>query len=50
MIAYKFRVYPDQEQLETLKQFAGCVRFVYNYMLALSKERYEKEGVNYSIL
>jgi len=48
MIAYKFRVYPDQKQLETLKQFAGCVRFVYNYMLALSKERYEKEGIKWN--
>jgi len=48
MIAYKFRAYPDQKQLEVLKQFAGCVRFVYNYMLALSKERCEKEGIKWN--
>jgi len=48
MIAYKFRAYPDQKQLEILKQFAGCVRFVYNHFLALSKERYEKEGIKWN--
>lgn len=47
-IAYKFRVYPDHPQLEVLKQFAGCVRFVYNRILALSKERYEKEGIKWN--
>lgn len=47
-IAYRFRVYADQKQLETLKQFAQCVRFVYNYMLALAKERYEKESIKWN--
>jgi putative transposase len=38
--AYKFRFYPTQEQL--LAKTFGCVRFVYNKMLAERKETYEQ--------
>ena len=32
--AYKFRIYLDQEQLNKLNQTFGCVRFVWNEMVA----------------
>ncbi|WP_181482175.1 helix-turn-helix domain-containing protein, partial [Tepidibacillus sp. HK-1] len=40
--AYKFRLYPTQEQEQFLAKTFGCVRFVYNKMLAERKETYEK--------
>ncbi|RFU64025.1 RNA-guided endonuclease TnpB family protein [Bacillus sp. V59.32b] len=40
--AYKFRLYPTQEQKELLAKTFGCVRFVYNKMLAERKETYEQ--------
>ena len=29
--AYKFRLYPNNNQLELINKFFGCNRFVYNY-------------------
>ena len=41
--AYKYRIYPDNEQkVQTAKTF-GCCRFVYNQTLAYRKETYGKE-------
>ena len=40
--AFKFRLYPNKEQQELLAKTFGCVRFVYNKMLAERKEIYEK--------
>lgn len=40
--AYKFRLYPTQEQEQLLAKTFGSVRFVYNKMLAERKEAYEK--------
>lgn len=39
--AYKFRLYPTQEQEQLLTKTFGCVRFVYNKMLAERMETYE---------
>ena len=39
--AYKFRLYPTKNKHILAKTF-GCVRFVYNKMLAERKETYEK--------
>ncbi|PAV27934.1 hypothetical protein CIL05_18850, partial [Virgibacillus profundi] len=39
--AYKFRLYPTEEQTMLLHKTFGCVRFVYNKMLAERKEFYE---------
>jgi len=36
--AYKFRIYPNQEQEQFFAHHFGCVRFVYNRMLALFQE------------
>ncbi len=40
--AYKFRLYPTQEQEKLLAKTFGCVRFVYNKMLSERKEMYEQ--------
>jgi len=39
--AFKFRLYPNKEQKELLEKTFGCVRFVYNQMLAERKAIYE---------
>ncbi|RNF38670.1 RNA-guided endonuclease TnpB family protein, partial [Planococcus salinus] len=40
--AYKFRLYPTKEQEQLLLKTFGCVRFVYNKMLAERKEIHEQ--------
>ncbi|AXY08325.1 transposase [Bacillus thuringiensis LM1212] len=40
--AYKFRLYPTEEQAHLIRKTFGCVRFVYNKMLAERIEVYEK--------
>lgn len=44
--AYKFRLYPTEEQAHLIRKTFGCVRFVYNKMLAERKEVYEKHKAN----
>ncbi len=39
--AYKFRLYPTDEQALIIRKTFGCVRFVYNKMLAERKGTYE---------
>ena len=39
--AYKYRIYPTKEQEVFFSKTFGCVRFVYNKMLAERKEIYE---------
>lgn len=39
--AYKFRLYPTDDQVQLIRKTFGCVRFVYNKMLAERKEIYE---------
>jgi len=40
--AYKFRIYPNQEQKELLDKTFGCCRFIYNKMLEERKRIYEQ--------
>ena len=40
--AYKFRLYPNKEQIIMFEKTFGCVRFIYNKMLA-DKIEYYKE-------
>ena len=42
--AYKFRIYPNAEQKELLAKTFGCVRFIYNKMLADKIAHYEETG------
>lgn len=41
--AYKYRIYPSEEQEIQLAKTFGCCRFVYNQTLAYRKKAYEKE-------
>ena len=45
---YKFRIFPTEEQKEFFEKHFGCCRFVYNYLLALRKEAYEKLKITIS--
>lgn len=40
--AYKYRIYPNKEQAVLINKTIGCVRFVYNKMLANRKDIYEQ--------
>ena len=40
LYTYKFRLYPNKEQIIRLSKSFGCVRFVYNYFLNKEKEEY----------
>lgn len=40
--AYKYRLYPSNEQAALINKTFGCVRFVYNQMLANRKAIYEQ--------
>jgi len=42
--AYKFRIYPNNEQQILLGKTFGCVRFVYNKMLAEKQAYFEETG------
>ncbi|KZD38415.1 Mobile element protein [Bacillus cereus] len=44
--AYKFRLYPTEEQANLIRKTFGCVRFLYNKMLTEWKEVYEKYKEN----
>ena len=40
--AYKFRIYPDEEQKILIAKTFGCVRFIYNKMLGDKIEYYHQ--------
>lgn len=46
--AYKYRLYPNKQQMEQIQKTFGCCRFVYNQTLSYRKEMYEtkKESMN----
>ena len=41
--AYKYRIYPNNEQKIQIAKTFGCCRFVYNQTLAYRIEVYEKK-------
>ena len=41
--AYKFRIYPNKVQQETIQKTFGCCRFVYNHYLARRIELYKED-------
>ena len=43
--AYKYRIDPTPSQTVLLVRTFGCVRFVWNYMLALRRQEYKLEGL-----
>ncbi len=46
MIAYKFRIYPTEEQKIFFSKTIGCVRLVYNLMLNDRIKAYEESKGN----
>ena len=40
MKTYKYRIYPTRNQQKLLERHFGCCRFIYNWWLWLSKEKY----------
>lgn len=44
--AIKIRLYPNKTQEQTLNKVLGCYRFVYNQMLALKQEAYNRDKLN----
>ena len=42
--AFKFRIYPNTEQQIVIAKTFGCVRFIYNRMLAERMEHYKETG------
>jgi putative transposase len=46
--AFKFRIYPNEQQKILISKTFGCVRFVYNRMLADRIEHYKETGKSLS--
>lgn len=46
--AYKYRIYPNNEQKIAFSKHFGCVRHVYNWGLMLKQEHDEATGKNLS--
>jgi putative transposase len=46
--AYKYRIYPDEEQKIMLSKTFGCCRFVYNHYLGLRIEAYKNDQTSLS--
>lgn len=44
--AIKIRLYPNKEQEQKINKTLGCYRFVYNHMLVLKQEAYNKDKTN----
>ena len=47
--AYKFRIYPNTEQRIMFAKTFGCVRFIYNQMLADKIKHYQETGKALSV-
>ena len=47
MGAYKFRLYPNQEQEILINKTFGCSRFIYNHFLNANKCDSEKYYMNF---
>lgn len=47
--AYKFRIYPNNEQEKVLNSFLGSSRFVFNYYLKLKDKLYKENSINYKL-
>lgn len=43
--AYKFRLYPNEEQKILFAKTFGCVRFIYNQMLSDKIAHYKETGM-----
>ncbi|WP_168124075.1 IS200/IS605 family element RNA-guided endonuclease TnpB [Paenibacillus sp. HB172176] len=48
--AFKYRIYPNQEQIVQLRKTLGCSRFVFNHFLKKWQEEYQAKGRGLSYL
>ena len=48
--SYKFRIYPNNTQIQQIQRTFGCCRYVYNHFLAKRQEQYnaDKTTLNYN--
>ncbi|MBC8303196.1 MAG: IS200/IS605 family element transposase accessory protein TnpB [Pelagibacterales bacterium] len=46
--AFKYRIYPNQEQEKKIAQHLGCVRYIYNKALETKVKHYEQTGKSLS--
>ncbi|MCI0501760.1 MAG: transposase, partial [Epsilonproteobacteria bacterium] len=46
MRAYKYRIYPNKQQIELMNKHFGCVRFVYNWGLEQKVKAYQVDSKN----
>ena len=46
--AYKYRIYPNNNQKEQINKTFGCCRFVYNTLLAYRIKQYNDNGFSIS--
>lgn len=46
--AYKYRLYPNKQQIEQIQKTFGCCRFVYNQCLNLKINKYKNENISMS--
>lgn len=44
--AYKYRIYPTQQQVNLINQIFGCCRFVYNHYLDKRQTLYKESGTS----
>ena len=42
--SYKFRLYPNAEQICLIEKTFGCTRYMFNHFLARRIERYQQSG------
>ncbi len=48
--AFKFRMYPTEEQKQQLIRTFGCARFTYNHLLKKRQKSWQQTGVaNFSL-
>lgn len=46
--AFKYRIYPNQEQIQMFEEHFGAMRFVYNWGLEKKTEAYQQESKTFS--
>lgn len=49
ILSLKIKLYPTKEQEQLMWQSSGVSRYIYNWGLALKKQKYEEENINLSI-
>ncbi|MCL5284278.1 MAG: helix-turn-helix domain-containing protein, partial [Nitrospirae bacterium] len=49
MKAYRYRIEPDEKQVEFLAKQFGCCRFVYNWALDLKTKAWQTERKGISV-